>query len=72
MIFRILTSFALFIFLPSILSASSFSDTELSYYRDSIESLTNEGIISGYGDGRFGPENTITRAEILKIFLKVK
>ena len=72
MIFRILTSFALFIFLPSILSASSFSDTELSYYRDSIESLTSEDIISGYGDGKFGPENTITRAEILKIFLKVK
>lgn len=47
--------------------AATFTDTDLSYYRGSIETLANEGIISGYGDGRFGPDNTITRAEILKI-----
>ncbi len=50
----------------------SFTDTELSYYRDSIETLANEGIISGYGDGRFGPDNTITRSEILKVLLGTK
>jgi hypothetical protein len=33
--------------------AVSFSDTDLSWYRDSIETLASEGIISGYGDGRF-------------------
>lgn len=49
--------------------AASFSDTDLSFYRDSIETLADEGIISGYGDGRFGPDNTITRAEILKVLL---
>jgi len=47
--------------------AATFTDTELSHYRDSIEILASEGVISGYGDGRFGPDNTITRAEILKI-----
>lgn len=54
------------------LSAVNFSDTELSYYRDSIQTLATEGIISGYGDGRFGPTHTITRAEILKILLGAK
>lgn len=49
--------------------AATFSDTELSHYRGSIETLESEGIISGYGDGRFGPDNTITRAEILKVLL---
>ena len=51
---------------------ASFPDTELSYYRDSIEQLASEGIISGYDDGRFGPDNTITRAEILKVLLGTK
>ncbi len=52
--------------------AATFTDTELSYYRGSIETLASEGIISGYGDGRFGPDNTITRAEILKILFWAK
>jgi len=52
--------------------AATFTDTELSHYRDSIEILASEGIISGYGDGRFGPDNTITRAEILKILFWAK
>ena len=52
--------------------ALSFSDTSYSFYRDSIETLSNEGIISGFGDGTFGPEKTISRAELLKIFLKAK
>lgn len=50
----------------------SFTDTDISYYRDSIETLTSEGVISGYGDGTFGPHNTITRAEILKVLLGSK
>jgi len=50
----------------------SFTDTDISYYRDSIEILASEGIISGYGDGTFGPYNTITRAEVLKVLLGSK
>lgn len=52
--------------------AVSFSDTNLSWYRHSIETLAQEGIISGYGDGRFWGDNTITRAEILKILFGAK
>lgn len=57
------------VMLPSSVSASAFTDTDLSFYRNSIETLADEGIISGYGDTRFGPDNTITRAEILKVLL---
>jgi poly(3-hydroxybutyrate) depolymerase len=55
-----------------VVGAVSFSDTDLSYYHDSIKTLANEGVISGYGDGRFGPDNTITRAEIIKVFFWAK
>lgn len=34
-----------------------------------IEELYEEGSISGYGDGRFGPDDPITRAQIVKIAL---
>lgn len=34
---------------------------------EAIESLTDKGIISGYGDGTFRPDNNITRAEFAKI-----
>ncbi len=50
---------------------ADFSDIEYSWYRDSIETLANEKVIGGYGDGTFWPEKPITRAEILKIILQV-
>lgn len=66
-------SYALiFLFVPSFSFGAIFTDTELSYYRDSINVLSTEWIISWYGDGRFGPDNTITRAEIVKILLRAK
>ncbi|HHV62462.1 MAG TPA: S-layer homology domain-containing protein [Firmicutes bacterium] len=42
-------------------------DIEYSWARDAIEPLVEEGIISGYPDGTFKPEATITRAEFAKI-----
>ena len=51
---------------------ASFPDTVNSFYRDSVHILSDEGIISGFSDGTFGPDKTITRAEILKIYLKAK
>lgn len=68
----ILTLISLLILPFEALAAANFTDTSLSYYRDSIETLASEGIVSGYGDGRFWPDNTITRAEILKILLGAK
>lgn len=63
----------LFFSLPAVGNAASFSDvTAKTEYRTAIEYLADQGIINGYGDGRFGPEDTLTRAELLKILLEAK
>ena len=50
--------------------AESFTDINNHKYYDSIVFLSNRGVVSGYGDGKFWPDNTITRAELLKIVLE--
>jgi uncharacterized protein YutE (UPF0331/DUF86 family) len=50
---------------------AAFEDIEYSWYRESIETLRDEGIISGYSETEFGDENTLTRAEILKMLFKM-
>ncbi len=44
-----------------------FSDIADSPYRAAIEFLATKGIVRGYGDGTFGPDNPVTRAELVKI-----
>lgn len=46
-----------------------FDDISDSKYNDSINSLYSRGIISWYGDGTYRPDQTITRAEMLKIVM---
>lgn len=47
---------------------SSFSDVAADYaHNEAITALVEQGIINGYTDGTFKPENTITRAEFSKI-----
>lgn len=59
--------------LPLQAASAAFSDvTEDTEYRTAIEYLAEKGIINGYGDGRFGPDNTLRRAELLKILLEAK
>lgn len=38
-----------------------------SWAKDSIYSMKNLGIINGYSDGSFKPDNNVTRAELAKI-----
>lgn len=45
---------------------SDVSDT--AWYAPAVRWASENGIISGYGDGRFGPENTITREQLATIF----
>ena len=47
-----------------------FSDIGMHTYRHSIQALWERNIISGYGNHTFGPDNNITRAELLKIVLE--
>ena len=47
---------------------SNFSDVAADYaHNEAITALVDQGIINGYTDGTFKPENTITRAEFSKI-----
>lgn len=45
------------------------TDIESHWAKDYINQLYNDEVISGYGDGRFGPDDKITRAQIVKIAL---
>jgi polyhydroxybutyrate depolymerase len=63
--------FSLFSLLFSLNEAlADFTDIEYSWYRDSILNLQNQWLTNGYGDGRYGVENNITRAEILTLLLR--
>ena len=66
------------IILAAMLAASAFtayadfSDVpDGAFYKDSVERLTDLGVISGMGDGTFAPDNLITRAEFSVIAVKV-
>ncbi|MBU0668451.1 S-layer homology domain-containing protein [Patescibacteria group bacterium] len=41
-------------------------------YSDAIEFIKSENIVQGYPDGSFKPDNTINRAELLKIIIGAK
>ena len=57
--------------IPIIASASTFGDvTETHKHYVAVEYLKGAGVIGGYADGTFKPDNTINRAEVLKIILQ--
>ncbi len=47
----------------------SYPDTRSDKFSDSIEFITDLGIVQGYPDGTYRPDNTVTRAELLKIVM---
>ena len=47
-----------------------FSDIkEAEWAREAIEALASHGVISGYGDGRFAPNASVTREEFVKLVM---
>lgn len=49
----------------------SFSDVKpCFYYEDPIKWASKNNIVAGYGDGRFGPEDIITREQLISIFYR--
>jgi len=53
-------------------NTSAFSDVDNSdYCAEAAEALAEEGILSGYPDGTFGPGKTITRAEMAAIICRM-
>lgn len=58
---------------PLILKAVEFSDVPSTHKnRNAIDYLQGAGVINGYADGTFKPENTVNRAELLKILIEGK
>lgn len=72
MFFLIRSLIVFAVFLTSILGFSwaTFSDIGEGSYRDSILYLANHNVVQGYPDGSFGPNRSITRAEMMKIVLE--
>lgn len=63
---------SLVLVLSMILPVSAFSfaestDIENHWARNEIEYLLNKKIVSGYSDGNFKPNQSITRAEFFKV-----
>ncbi|MGG1553807.1 S-layer homology domain-containing protein [Paenibacillus ferrarius] len=50
---------------------TALSDVQQHWAAGSIHALASSGIISGYGDGTFRPDQDITRAEIIAIVAKL-
>ncbi len=70
-----LATLAILTILPTSVATAGggFSDvsTQEKYF-DAIKFLSTNNIVSGYDDGTFKPENTINRAEMMKIIVEAK
>ena len=49
-------------------SAFAYSDTDNSSYKSSIDELSQLGIINGFEDGTFKPQENVTRAQAATMF----
>lgn len=55
----------------AVMAAPAFTDMGSDHWAmPSVEKLVNEGTIKGYEDGSFRPDNTVTRAEFVKMIGK--
>lgn len=51
---------------------SPFTDVgDSDYYADQIISMSRRGVVSGYGDGRFLPQNPVKNSEAIKLVLSM-
>jgi hypothetical protein len=60
---------AMILGLASVAFAASFDDTVGHERETAIKQLAGLGLLAGYGDGTFKPDNTITRAEFAKVMV---
>lgn len=55
---------------PTVSGGSKFSDVKSNaYYYNAVKWATSKKIINGYGDGRFGPNENITREQLATILM---
>ena len=56
---------------PTSASTSAFSDVAVGqWYSDAVSWASANGIVSGYGDGTFGPNDTVTREQLAAILYR--
>ena len=56
---------------PAVTGAAGFTDVASgTWYTDAVAWADGNGIVTGYGDGRFGPEDTITREQMAVILYR--
>ncbi|MGC5324001.1 S-layer homology domain-containing protein [Brevibacillus sp. SYSU BS000544] len=66
----LLSTLLIFSMLPQAFAATSFTDVPRSHWAyEAIMDMADRGIISGYNDRTFRPDNKITRAEFAKIMI---
>lgn len=53
--------------MPVTLTMLPFPDVSNSWYSDAVHWATHEGIINGYNNGKFGPNDPVTREQIAVI-----
>lgn len=62
---------ALLLLVPPV-TAASFSDVSKSAsYAKAVDYVSSTGLMVGYGDGKFKPEKTVTRAEMATVLCKI-
>lgn len=49
---------------PDYTRGSAFTDVGNTWYTDAVHWVAEQGIISGYGDGQYGPEDHVTREQL--------
>ncbi|WP_054696862.1 S-layer homology domain-containing protein [Syntrophomonas palmitatica] len=54
---------------PCLAAGSSFPDISSHWAREYITSMSNSGNISGYPDGTFKPDKTVSKAEFIRVLL---
>lgn len=65
-------SFALLLFISSspVLAVSSFPDVPQTHWAyEAITAMANKGAVSGYPNGKFGPEDTVTREQFARMMV---
>ena len=58
-------------FLPTEARAASYSDVEGHWAQPAIERWSESGVLRGYEDGRFGPDDPMTRAELATVLYRI-
>ena len=52
---------------PKVTGVKDFTDVTGQYYYDAVRWAAKNGVVNGYGDGRFGPNANITREQLATI-----